>query len=186
VRRIITVSTPTESRLESFRKRRDVHFKESENSPLRPEQKEIFTGLKYFPENRDLALALELDTSGEGIEEELTIGTVNGQAKQYIRAGRIHFEVEGQPVTLTVFKDTNRGHFFLPFRDATAGAECYSVGRYLEPRALPDGRLAVDFNQAYNPYCAYNEGWSCPIPPFENRISAPIRAGEIMPDFVAH
>jgi uncharacterized protein (DUF1684 family) len=180
------MATPTESKLQSFRNRRDVQFKEAENSPLQPEQKAVFNGLSYFPENPELGFALELDTSGEGIEEELTIGTVNGQTKTYIRAGRVHFEVDGQPTTLTVFKDTNRGHFFMPFRDATAGNECYSVGRYLEPRALPDGRLAVDFNQAYNPYCAYNEGWSCPIPPFENRISVPIRAGEKLPEFNQH
>jgi uncharacterized protein (DUF1684 family) len=177
------MSTPTESRLASFRKRRDVHFKESDNSPLTADQKAVFTGLRYFPENPELAFALELDTSGEGIEEVLTIGTVSGEAKTYIRAGRVHFTVDGTPTTLTVFKDTNRGHFFVPFRDATAGSECYSVGRYLEPRALPDGRLSIDFNQAYNPYCAYNEGWSCPIPPMENRIPVAIRAGEILPHF---
>lgn len=180
------MSTPTESRLEGYRKRRDTHFKDSDNSPLTPEQKDLFTGLSYFPENPDLALALELDTSGDGIEEELTISTVNGQTKTYIRAGRVHFTIDGTPTTLTVYKDTNRGHFFLPFRDATAGIESYSVGRYLEPRALPDGRLSIDFNQAYNPYCAYNEGWSCPIPPMENRVLVAIRAGEIMPDFNKH
>ncbi len=180
------MSTPTESKLQSFRNRRDVQFKQSENSPLRPDQKEIFHGLSYFPETTDLAFAIDLDTSGDGIEEELTIGTVNGQTKTYIRAGRIHFEVDGQPTTLTVFKDTVRGHFFMPFRDATAGEETYSVGRYLEPRALPDGRIAIDFNQAYNPYCAYNVGWSCPIPPMENRVKVPIRAGEQLPDFAEH
>lgn len=180
------MSTPTESKLQSFRNRRDVQFKQAENSPLRPDQKEIFNGLSYFPETSELAFAIELDTSGEGIEEEMTIGTVNGQTKTYIRAGRIHFDVDGEKTTLTVFKDTVRGHFFMPFRDATAGDETYSVGRYLEPRALPDGKLAIDFNQAYNPYCAYNEGWSCPIPPMENRIKVAIRAGEQLPDFTGH
>jgi uncharacterized protein (DUF1684 family) len=95
----------------------------------------------------------------------------------------VHVTIDNTPTTLTVFKDTTRGHFFLPFRDATAGKETYAVGRYLEPRALPDGRLSIDFNQAYNPYCAYNEGWSCPIPPMENRVPVEIRAGEAMPEF---
>ena len=70
------------------------------------------------------------------------------------------------------------GELFLPFADATSGVETYGAGRYLEPEALPDGRMSVDFNYAYNPYCAYNERWSCPITPAENRIDVPIRGGE--------
>jgi len=177
------MTSQTESRLASFRKRRDTQFKEAANSPLTEEQKANFNGLSYYPETPELGFAVELDTTGEGIDEVLTIGTVNGSAKEYIRAGRVHVLIDGTPTTLSVFKDTTRGHFFLPFRDATAGSETYSVGRYLEPRALPDGRLSIDFNQAYNPYCAYNEGWSCPIPPMENRIPVAIHAGEKLPDF---
>lgn len=180
------MTTPTESRLQAFRNRRDKQFREAESSPLRPEQKEIFHGLSYYDDTPTLGFALELDTTGEGIDEVITVGTVNGQAKDFARAGRVHFDVEGEPVTLSVFRDLNRGHYFLPFRDATAGEETYAVGRYLEPRALPDGRVSIDFNQAYNPYCAYNEGWSCPIPPFENRLKVAIRAGEKLPDFVQH
>jgi uncharacterized protein (DUF1684 family) len=169
-------------RLSGFRQRKDTFFKEHEQSPLTSAQKEGFSTLSYFPENPDLRMALELDTSGEGIGEEITVGTMDGKTKQYVRAGRVHFEVEGSPVTLTVFRELSRGNYFLPFRDATAGTETYAVGRYLEPKALPDGRISVDFNLAYNPYCAYNSGWSCPIPPFENIIKVPIRAGEALPD----
>ena len=68
--------------------------------------------------------------------------------------------------------------FFLPFVDNLAGSETYPAGRYLEPEPLPDGKYLIDFNQAYNPYCAYNEHWSCPLTPFENRLKVPIRAGE--------
>jgi uncharacterized protein (DUF1684 family) len=171
------------SRLEGFRQRKDAFFKSHEQSPLTPEQREEFESLSYFPPNEALSLVLELDKSGEGIGEEITVGTMSGEPKQYIRAGRIHFEVEGQPVTLTVFQDKASGKFFLPFRDSTAGEETYAVGRYLDPKVRPDGQLQVDFNMAYNPYCAYNTGWSCAIPPFENRISAPIRAGEVVPSF---
>ena len=179
------MSTAT-TRLEGFRARKDTFFKSHEQSPLTPEQRETFTGLSYFPINEDLSLVVELDKSGEGIGEEITVGTMSGEPKQYIRVGRIHFEVEGQPATLTVFQDKVSGKFFLPFRDSTAGEETYSVGRYLDPKARPDGKLQVDFNMAYNPYCAYNTGWSCAIPPFENRINVPIRAGESLPDFFSH
>jgi uncharacterized protein (DUF1684 family) len=174
------------NRLAGFRERKDAFFKTHEQSPLTPDQRETFNGLSYYPANEDLSLVLELDKSGEGIGEEITVGTMSGEPKQYIRVGRIHFEAEGQPVTLSVFADKQTGKFFLPFRDSTAGEETYSVGRYLDPKARPDGKLQVDFNMAYNPYCAYNTGWSCAIPPFENRIAAPIRAGEVLPDFFSH
>ncbi len=175
----------TSDRLSGFRQRKDVFFKEHDQSPLTPEQRAAFNGLAHFPENPDLRLTLDLDASGEGIGDEVTIGTVSGEAKQYTRAGRVSFTVEGKPVTLTVFRERTRGHLFLPFRDATAGDETYGVGRYLEPKLLPDGRISLDFNLAYNPYCAYNHGWSCPIPPSENVVKVPIRAGEMLPDLPA-
>jgi len=176
----------TSTRLAGYRERRDAFFREHPNSPLTEEQKATFTGLRYFPENPDLSFTLEIDDSGEGIGERIQVGTLDGSVKEYVRAGRIHFEVEGQPVTLSVFRDTERGRYFLPFRDGTAGNECYAVGRYLDPKARPDGKLVVDFNLAYNPYCAYNTGWTCPIPPFENITKVPIRAGEMEPGLVPH
>ena len=171
-----------ERRLSSFRERKDTFFREQERSPLTQEQKVAFTGLSYFPTNHDLALILELDKSGDGIGEEITVGTMTGVPKQYIRIGRIRFEVDGEEATLSVFQDAETGKLFLPFRDTTADDETYSVGRYLDPKVRPDGRLVVDFNMAYNPHCAYNSGWSCPIPPFENRLKVPIRAGELIPN----
>jgi uncharacterized protein (DUF1684 family) len=179
----MTTAEPTQtktndSRLAAFRRRKDEFFQTDPHSPLTPEQKEAFSGLEYFPDNPALALEVPLDTTGEGVGERLKIGTTDGQAKEFERAGRIHFEAGGQPVTLTVFREIGRGRYYLPFRDATAGKECYAVGRYLDPRARPDGTLVVDFNYAYNPYCAYGDGWSCPIPPRENVVSARIEAGE--------
>jgi uncharacterized protein len=181
-RSINKAMTTTNTRLEGFRQRKDAFFRTHEQSPLLPEQREIFHSLSYFPANDDLSLILEIDKSGDGIGEEITVGTMSGEPKQYIRVGRIHFEADGQPVTLSVFSDKVTGKFFLPFRDSTAGEETYSMGRYLDPKARPDGRLQVDFNMSYNPYCAYNTGWTCAIPPFENRVNVPIRAGEILPD----
>ena len=175
------MSSSTETanpRLTGYRARRDHYFGHDPDSPLDPAQRAGFAGLAYFPERPDLALELPLDTSGPGIGERLEIATSDGQAKPFVRAGRISFEVDGQPVTLSVFQDVARGRHFLPFRDGTAGAETYAVGRYLDPRARPDGTLVVDFNYAYNPYCAYGEGWSCPIPPRENVVPVRIEAGE--------
>lgn len=173
----------TNTRLQGFRTRKDDYFRTNESSPLTAEQKEGFDHLNYFPENPDLNLVVDLDTTGEGIGDEITVGTMDGNAKQYVRIGRFTMNIDGTESTLTVFQDVKSGKFFLPFRDSTAGQETYAVGRYVDPKARPDGKLSIDFNMAYNPYCAYNTGWSCAIPPFENRIQVPIRAGETLPPF---
>jgi len=164
------------STLETFRQRKDQFFKKDPASPLTPEQKDIFTGLDYYPYNPDLELELELEPFEE--HKVVTMQTNTGDTAEYLRWGRLHFEVEGQPVELTVYAAVGGGGFFLPFMDATNGDETYSGGRYLEIDPLPDGRFLVDFNMAYNPYCAYNDLWSCPIPPKQNRLKVPIRAGE--------
>ncbi len=91
----------------------------------------------------------------------------------------MRFEVGGEPTQVTLFASEGSRELFLPFRDATSGTQTYGAGRYLEvePASL-DGTVEVDFNYAYNPYCAYNPQWSCPIPPGENWLAVPIGAGE--------
>ena len=170
--------TERAERLAGYRHRRDHFFAEHPHSPLSESQRAQFSGLDYFPESADLALNLSLDESGPDVGETVDIATSDGKSKSFSRAGRVRFEVDGVPAELTVFKDSDRGSFFIPFRDASAGGETYEVGRYLEPQARPDGTLDVDFNYAYNPFCAYGEGWSCPIPPAENRLAVAIAAGE--------
>ena len=170
--------------LEQFRKLKDEFFKNDSQSPLTTDQKRGFTHLAYFPENPDLALELDLEEFSQ--KDEIQMQTSTGDVQSHLRFGRIRFEVDGQPVVLTVFKD--RHGYFLPFVDALAGSETYGAGRYLEPEQAADGKLHVDFNYAYNPYCAYNEYYSCPLTPFENRLKVPLRAGEQLPegDWVEH
>ena len=162
------------SKLEQFRKEKDEFFRQSPQSPLLPEQQASFTGLSYFPENPELRLSVEVNRFPE--EQEVKIQTNTGDVQTYRRFGRFKFEVEGQPAELTIFENENG--YFLPFADSLAGKETYGAGRYLEPERLADGRFDVDFNLAYNPYCAYNERWSCPITPPKNRLKLPVRAGE--------
>jgi uncharacterized protein len=162
------------SQLDDFRRDKDSYFHTSPDSPLTPEQKRTFVGLRYFAEDPALRLEVQLELFPEA--EVVRMQTTTGEIQMYERVGRIRFESEGQPSVLTVYR--NEFGFFLPFADGLAGGETYGAGRYLEPEELPDGRLLVDFNLAYNPYCAYNERWSCPITPPENRLKAPIRAGE--------
>jgi uncharacterized protein (DUF1684 family) len=166
------------SRLSGYRHRRDHFFGEHPHSPLTAEQRALFHGLDYFPEREDLAFVLTLDESGSDVGERIDIPTTDGKVKAFVRAGRVSIAVEGAEATLTVLRDVERGGLFIPFRDATAGAETYELGRYLEPKNRPDGTLDIDFNYAYNPFCAYGQGWSCPIPPEENRLSIAVPAGE--------
>jgi uncharacterized protein (DUF1684 family) len=170
--------TDKAKRLAGYRHRRDHFFAEHPHSPLSESQRAGFAGLDYFPERADLALNLQLDESEADVGETVDMPTTDGKTKSFTRAGRVRFEVEGEPVTLTVFKDSDRGSLFIPFRDASAERDTYEVGRYLEPQARPDETLEVDFNYAYNPFCAYSEGWSCPIPPEENWLEVSIEAGE--------
>lgn len=162
------------SALDQFRSAKDRFFKNHRQSPLTPEQQQTFAGLRYFPENPALRLVLPVEAFAE--QSTMHMQTSTGDVREYVRYGRVQFTVDGAAATLTLYAD--EGSLFLPFADALAGEETYGAGRYLEPELLDDGRVVIDFNLAYNPYCAYNERWSCPITPRENRMSVPIRAGE--------
>lgn len=160
--------------LQKFRADKDRFFAADPHSPLMHEQKHHFKGLHYFPENR--ALRLQVAIEEYPTKETVKMQTTTGDSQTYTRFGRIKFAVEGQEVVLTVF--ASEDGFFLPFADSLAGTETYGAGRYLELEPIGKGKFLVDFNYAYNPYCAYNEAWSCPVTPAENRLKVPIRAGE--------
>jgi uncharacterized protein len=160
--------------LEEFRQAKDDMFANYLHSPLTWEQKKQFQGLDYFPEAPELRFEAEIDRFED--PDEITIQTSTGEVQKYLRYGTFRFSIEGEEQKLTVF--ASEDGFFLPFVDGMAGKETYPAGRYLEPEVLPNGKFLIDFNYAYNPYCAYNENWSCPLTPFENRLKAPIRAGE--------
>lgn len=160
--------------LSEFRKAKDDFFANNPDSPLTPEQRANFKGLSYFSENPALRLEIEVQPFAE--QEEVEMPTSTGEVKSYTRYARFGFEVEGKIAELTLYNSPSG--LFLLFVDSLASTETYAAGRYLEPEPLPNGKILVDFNLAYNPYCAYNEMWSCPIPPAENRLDVPIRAGE--------
>lgn len=157
-----------------FRREKDEFFRSSPYSPLTPEQRRDFHGLRYFPPSPELALVVEVEEFTK--KAIISMQTNTGDVQSYERYGEFRFRVEGEDARLTLYH-SEQG-YFLPFSDALAGRETYPAGRYLEPEELPDGRFSVDFNLAYNPYCAYNDRWSCPITPAENRLKVAIRAGE--------
>lgn len=160
--------------LKQFRFDKDISFREGPQSPLDEVQKRSFTGLEYFPENPALRFELLLERYAK--PETLILATSTGDEREYLRVGEIQFDVLGTMCSLDVLEDDYG--FFIPFVDATAPAETYGGGRYLEPTEIRSDILYVDFNLAYNPYCAYNHKWSCPLPPASNRLSVRIEAGE--------
>ncbi len=166
------------SELMDFQKAKDQFFAQDPHSPLLPEQRQHFQGLDYFPENPDLRFVLKVDEFSEEDKEVIDIITSTGDLSPHIRWGTLTFAVDGEKATLTVYKGMSQETFFLPFADTTCGKESYGAGRYLD--VVPSGpdSFLIDFNYAYNPYCAYNPHWSCPIPPADNRLKLPIRAGE--------
>jgi len=167
----------TESELAALRRQKDAMFKQGYDSPLTEEQQETFDGLRYYPFDPSLEMTVQVEPVET--DRQITIQTTTGDTRTYTRYARFTFAVDGQPVTLTIY-DSPHG-YFLPFVDANAGSETYPAGRYLEPEELANGRFYVNFNLAYNPLCAYNDGWNCPITPAENRVSVAIRAGEMNP-----
>ena len=104
---------------------------------------------------------------------------VLGQVAEMTSPGVAVFRLAGRELRLTpVLESPDARDLFFIFRDATSGRETYGAGRYLEPQELPNGQILLDFNLAYNPFCAYSSSYSCPLPPFENHLTVAIRAGE--------
>lgn len=164
-----------EAELLAHRANRDRLFAGSE-SPLAPTARPGFTGLAYFPPAPELLVEVPPDFGDAGRAVEML--DTKGAVRSYVVDSVLKFRLEGRPVRLTVYRSADGGELFVPFRDATAGSETYAGGRYLEAMRLPNGLYRVDFNYAYNPYCAYDERWACPIVPEENVLDAPVRAGE--------
>jgi uncharacterized protein len=159
--------------LAELRRAKDAFFGGPHDSPLTVEQRRSFTGLKYFDPDPGFRFEVALEEGPSGIEEvEMSDGTTD----HLQRAGTVRFGVDGVDATLLAFYQGDE--LFIPFRDATSGGDTYGAGRYLEAEALGNGRYLLDFNRAYNPYCAYNDDWRCPLPPAENWLKVAIRAGE--------
>ena len=168
--------------IQSFRKEKDHFFKTTPNSPLEESDELHFKGLHYFP--------IDLRYRFEGVIERYIININNpkyyatfptnkGPGKRYIRYGKFKFTFEEKEYSLDLYKSIGSDVIFIPFYDKTNGHETYGGGRYLDAEILMPGyRLAIDFNNSYNPSCVYNEKFVCVLPLEENRLNVEIRAGE--------
>jgi uncharacterized protein (DUF1684 family) len=175
-------SVPVEDTLLRDRIERDRVFKSGQDSPIPPSQRAQFKGLEYFPPDPALRFRVKLNRHPTPLR--IRIGTNTGEVRSGLRYGYFEFAVDGKPCRLQVYRfddeppQSGAPYLFVPFRDATSGTESYAAGRYIDLRENTSGFYDLDFNRAYNPSCAYAEGFSCPVPPEENRLAVPIRAGE--------
>ncbi len=163
--------------LSRFRAEKDDFFRTSHSSPL-PHGDSAFQGLKYF--DPDPALRFEVKLQRYATPEAVVLATSKGTRQLFNRVGYFDLTMDGMAVRIQAYQSAERDdpNLFLPFRDATSGQESYGAARYLDLEVEHDDDYALDFNYAYNPYCAYSEDYVCPLPPQENWLKVPVRAGE--------
>ena len=166
--------------LERQRKEKDWFFANHPQSPIPLQERASFKGLDYYPPDPSYRFELELHEHGE--KSKVKMEVTGGGEQEYIRWGEFRFEIGGKEYTLQAYKrDPEEERLFVPFRDATSGKETYGAGRYLDldrSHYLGGGKWLLDFNEAYNPWCAYSDAYVCPFTPPENWLDVPIRAGE--------
>lgn len=161
-----------------FRVGKDEFCGTSHDSPLGDGDRQGFRGLKYF--DPDPALRFEVKLLRYPGPESVIMSTSKGDRQLFNKIGQFDLVVGGQHVRLQAYQSAERESpsIFVPFRDATSGIESYGAARYLDLEVEHNDEYVVDFNFAYNPYCAYSEDYICPLPPRENWLTVPIRAGE--------
>ena len=162
-----------------LRKEKDHFFKTDPDSPIQPERRPGFKGLNYFKPSKEYRVTAMLERFENPQPGQIVTST--GTDGPYLRYGVLHFELAGRSLQLVVYKSTDdpfARSLFAPFSDETSGSETYGSGRYLDLEEQGGDAYELDFNQAYNPYCAYNDQYTCPIPPRENKLPVKILAGE--------
>jgi len=169
-------NTPSQKLLD-FRKQKDHYFRTSPDSPIA--NKENFKGLIYFEPTSDFKVKANLTLLNDTLPFFLSKN--DARKSKYVRYAIATFMLNNQQYNLTLLKlegKIDNNVLFIPFSDKTNGGETYEGGRYLDVRLKNENSIVLDFNLAYNPYCAYNYKYSCPIPPRENVLSISIEAGE--------
>jgi uncharacterized protein (DUF1684 family) len=167
---------------EQFRNQYKEEFLKSKNSPLK---KDDLAYLRFFePDSTYKGTAVFKRIQKSRPFEMPTYSDTN---KTYVKYGELKFKLHGRKQSLTVYRSLSlqslpqyRDYLFLPFKDKTNGLQSYGGGRYIDLRTgdIKNNTVELDFNKAYNPYCAYSNGYHCPIPPAANHLSASIEAGE--------
>jgi len=163
-------------KIEKFRREKDEAFKYRDDSPI--ENREAFTHLNYFPPKTQYRIKARWVPIDEN-EADFLVQMTDSTFDRLRSVAYAYFEYEGKEYRLLLFeKEGNASYWFLPFKDASNGKETYEGGRYLDVEKPKGNTLILDFNFAYNPYCAYSPDYSCPIPPAQNNLDFAILAGE--------
>lgn len=173
-----------DGRVMKWRKERDLFFKTHQRSPLTQVEKKRFKGLEYYPFTPRYSFEGRIDREVFSINDPkyyATFLTNKGTNKRYIRYGKFHFTLDGRDHLLEVYKSILSDNLFIPFKDLTNGKETYEGGRYLDAEIFTGYRMVLDFNMAYYPSCAYNDKFTCALPPKGNYLDGEIKAGEKNP-----
>ncbi len=169
--------------LEFLRREKDIWLRDDPHSPLPLPLRSSFRGLDYFPPNPKYRFRVTLQQYA--MAEPFVLATSKGVPRDMVKYGYFEFTIDGIRERLDAYVSVfphgspSAGRsLFVPFRDATSGKETYGAARYLDLEESPSEEYALDFNLAYNPFCAYSDDYVCPFPPRENWLTVPIRAGE--------
>ena len=165
-----------------WQKEMNADFKDASKSPLKEKDRKEFKGLDFYKFDSIYVVTAKLTRTPD--EKPFKMKTTTDRLPNYVKFGVVEFQLEGKSHQLDIFQNLDiledegyEDYLFLPFLDNTNGEGSYSGGRYVEGR-IPEGDfIIIDFNTAYNPYCAYNDKYSCPIVPRQNYIDADVKAG---------
>jgi uncharacterized protein (DUF1684 family) len=168
-------------RIEAARENKNSFFGMYFQSPIPPEDRQKFRGLDYYPPDPEYRFEIELHEHEEKSIQK--IEDTQGNEREFLRWGEFRLKIGDMDCKLQAYKsEPTEERLFVPFRDATSGKETYGAGRYLdlEPgkHYTTEGKWILDFNEAYNPWCAYSKDYACPFVPPENWLKVPIKAGE--------
>lgn len=161
----------------------NADFANPEESPLPEKEIRKFKSLEFFPIDPKFRIEARFQRTPDAMP--FTMPTTTDRRPVYVKYGIATFTFDGQEFSLPIYQNLQlreteeyKEYLFAPFTDETNGFESYGGGRYIDLR-IPDeeGRIVLDFNKAYNPYCAYNSKYSCPIPPRENDLALEVKAG---------
>lgn len=179
----MAISQSLEKEIETYRNNQIKEMTKDEFGPLRQNQVEY---ISFYPPKQEYVVSAEVEPLFN--EPTFRMPTYDGTSNEYKRYAILHFTLNGKKLALTAYQSmalfqnpTYKNHLFVPFMDDTNGETTYEGGRYLDLSIndIKDGKLTIDFNKAYNPYCAYSNGYRCPQPPKENIFSqTQIEAGE--------
>ncbi len=167
---------------QNFQKEINMEFKSPEHSPLPLKARKNFSSLEFFPVDTTFIVIAEFVRTP--FEAPFEMPTTTDRKPLYVKYGELYFSLNGKDFELDVYQSQQlnkkaeyKDYLFLPFTDLTNGNSSYSGGRYVDLKIPKANRMLIDFNKAYNPYCAYSGEYSCPIPPEKNHLEIAINAG---------